>query len=31
VINTAKSDNDTAVGAIMGAISGGKKLIEKSS
>lgn len=30
VINTAKSDNDTAVGAIMGAISGGKKLIEKN-
>jgi cytidylate kinase len=30
VINTAKSDNDTAVGAIMGAISGGKKMIEKN-
>ncbi len=29
VINTAKSDNDAAVGAIIGAISGGKKLIEK--
>ena len=31
VINTAKSDNDAAVGAIIGAISGGKKLIEKNS
>lgn len=30
VINTAKSDNDAAVGAIIGAISGGKKLIEKN-
>jgi hypothetical protein len=30
VINTAKSDNDANVGAIIGAISGGKKLIEKN-
>jgi len=30
VINTAKSDYDAAVGAIIGAISGGKKLIEKN-
>ena len=30
VINTAKCDNDAAVGAIIGAISGGKKLIEKN-
>jgi len=28
--NTAQSDNDAAVGAIIGAISGGKKLIEKN-
>ena len=31
VINTAKSDNDAAVGAIIGAVSGGKKLVEKLS
>jgi cytidylate kinase len=30
VINTAKSDNDAAVGAIIGAISGGKKPVEKN-
>jgi len=30
VINTAKSDNDAAVGAILGVICGGKKLIEKN-
>ncbi len=30
VINTAQSDNDAAVGAIIGAICGGKKLVEKN-
>ncbi len=30
VINTVKCDNDAVVGAIIGAISGGKKLIEKN-
>lgn len=30
VISTAKIDNDSVVGAIIGAISGGEKLIEKN-
>jgi len=30
LVNTAKSGNDAAVGAILGTISGGKKLIEKN-